>query len=106
MASTHFALLVFLASYVSAWKTFVVPHTEGQDDTPALMAALTSGNYSTNATILFVKGIKYNIFTPIKFPTFTNVEVAIEGNLTYPDSIPTVQGECHHDIVSQSDSSS
>ena len=96
MAITHFkfALLLFLASYVSAWKTFVVSHTDGQDDTPALTAALVSGNYSTNATILFAKGTKYNIFTPIKFPTLTNVEVAIEGNLSYPDSIPTIQGEC------------
>ncbi|KAM5539945.1 hypothetical protein V8D89_006448 [Ganoderma adspersum] len=89
---THLGLLLFLlAPCVPAWKTFVVPHSDGQDDTPALTAALVSGNYSTNSTILFAKGTKYNIFTPIKFPTLTNVEVAIEGNLSYPDSIPTIQ---------------
>ncbi|TBU26834.1 pectin lyase fold/virulence factor [Dichomitus squalens] len=91
MAQRHFALLLLLTGHVTAWNTFVVPHVDGQDDTPVLKAALASGNYSTNATILFAKGTKYNIFTPIKFPTFTNVEIAIEGNLSYPDDISTVQ---------------
>ena len=77
---------------VSAWSTFVVPHTDGADDTPALAAVLASGNITTNNTILFEKGVTYNIFSPIKFPVLTNVEVRIEGNLTYPDSIETVQG--------------
>ena len=91
MAPRHFTLLLFLIGHVAAWKTFVLPHVDGQDDTPPLNAALASGNYSTNATILFAKGTKYNIFTPIKFPALTNVEVAIEGNLSYPDDIPTIQ---------------
>ena len=95
MASlTHSGLLLLLlVPCVSAWKTFVVPHSDGQDDTPALTAALASGNFSINSTILFAEGTKYNIFTPIKFPTLTNVEVAIEGNLSYPDSISTIQGQ-------------
>lgn len=84
--------LALLTSYVFAWKTFVVPHADGQDDTPALLNALATGNYSTNATILFAKGIKYNIFTPVKFPVLNNAEVRIEGNLSYPDDIATVQG--------------
>lgn len=33
----------------------------------------------------------YNIFTPVKFPKLTNVEVAIEGNITCPLDIATVQ---------------
>lgn len=74
-----------------AWNTFVVPHTPGQDDTPALLAALPS--YSTNATILFKEGITYNIFTPVKFPLLTNVEVRIEGNLTYPTDVAYIQCE-------------
>ncbi|KAF4604479.1 hypothetical protein EYR40_003253 [Pleurotus pulmonarius] len=81
-----------LASYVyiaHAWKVFEVPHVDGQDDTPALTAALP--NFTADSTILFKKGIKYNIFTPITFPVFTNVEVRIEGNLTYPEDIPTIQ---------------
>ncbi|KAI0368942.1 pectin lyase-like protein [Pilatotrama ljubarskyi] len=84
--------LALLASTVSAWNTFVVPHTDGKDDTPPLAAALATGNYSANATILFAKGVKYNIFTPIKFPVFNNVEVRIEGNLSYPSDIATIQG--------------
>lgn len=84
--------LALLTSYVFAWETFVVPHADGQDDTPALLTALATGNYSANATILFAKGTKYNIFTPVKFPVLNNVEVRIEGNLSYPDDIATVQG--------------
>ncbi|KAJ4471686.1 pectin lyase-like protein [Lentinula edodes] len=75
---------------VASWSTFIVSHTAGQDDTPALTAAIA--NYSSNSTILFQKGITYNIFTPIKFPTLTNVEILIEGNLTYPTNITAIQG--------------
>lgn len=85
-------LTLFCASSVHAWTTFTVPHQVGQDDAPALTSILASGNVSSNATILFKKGVTYNIFTPIKFPVLNNVEVAVEGNLTYPDDIPTVQG--------------
>ncbi|KAJ3862256.1 pectin lyase-like protein [Lentinula novae-zelandiae] len=74
---------------VVSWSTFIVSHTAGQDDTPALTAAMA--NYSSNSTILFQKGITYNIFTPIKFPTLTNVEILIEGNLTYPTNITAIQ---------------
>ncbi|KAJ8454667.1 hypothetical protein ONZ45_g19214 [Pleurotus djamor] len=85
-------LFFVLASYVyiaQAWKVFEVPHVDGQDDTPALLAALP--NYTVDSTILFKKGVKYNILTPITFPLFTNVEVRIEGNLTYPTDVPTIQ---------------
>jgi hypothetical protein len=75
---------------VSATKTFVVPHTPGQDDTPGLVAALAG--YSSDSIILFEHGVTYNIFTAIKFPVLNNVEVRIEGNLTYPTDIPTIQG--------------
>ncbi|GLB43691.1 putative glycosyl hydrolase 28 family protein [Lyophyllum shimeji] len=83
------ALLLAHVYVATAWNTFVVPHTDGQDDTPILTAALA--NYTTNSTILFQKGVTYNILTPIKFPVFTNVEVRIEGNLTYPTDIATIQ---------------
>ncbi|KAI0079551.1 pectin lyase-like protein [Panus rudis PR-1116 ss-1] len=93
---TILALLAFVA-YSRAWNTFTVPHVDGSDDTPALASALASGNYSTNTTILFAKGTTYNILTPIKFPVLNNVEVRIEGNLTYPNDIATIQ-----DIVGSS----
>ncbi|KAF9002751.1 pectin lyase-like protein [Cyathus striatus] len=81
---------IFASIYgARAWNTFVVPNSGGQDDTPALLAALPS--HSSNTTILFQKGTTYNIFTPIKFPTLNNVEIRVEGNLTYPSDIATVQ---------------
>ncbi|KAF8886440.1 pectin lyase fold/virulence factor [Gymnopilus junonius] len=86
------SILAFLLTGAAtglSWNIFTVPHSGGQDDTPALLAALPK--FSTNSTILFQQGITYNIFTPIKFPTLNNVEVRIEGNLTYPSDITTVQ---------------
>ncbi|KAJ3769399.1 pectin lyase-like protein [Lentinula raphanica] len=84
------ALLLQNTLPVTSWSTFVVPHTSSQDDTPALTSTLA--NFSSNSTIIFQKGITYNIFTPIKFPTLTNVEILIEGNLTYPTNITAIQG--------------
>ncbi|KAF9025805.1 pectin lyase-like protein [Hymenopellis radicata] len=84
-------VLVSLVPAALAWNTFVVPHVDGADDTPALTSALATGNYSTNATILFKKGVYYNIWTPIVFPVLKNVEVKVEGNLSYPEDIPAIQ---------------
>ena len=84
-------VLLALLSGASARTTFTVPHSNGADDVPALMAAI--GNYTSDASIVFKKGVTYNIWTPIKFPVLTNVEVRIEGNLTYPTDIPTIQSE-------------
>jgi len=81
---------VAIAQVVGAWKTFTVPHSPGKDDTPAILAALP--DFAADSTILFQEGLTYNIFTPIKFPTLSNVEIRIEGNLTYPTDIPTIQG--------------
>ncbi|KAF5384813.1 hypothetical protein D9615_000966 [Tricholomella constricta] len=82
-------LLIAHVYVVAAWKTYTVPHTDGQDDTPGLLAALD--NYTTDSTILFKKGVKYNIFTPITFPVLNNVEIRFEGNLSYPTDIPAIQ---------------
>lgn len=86
-------LTVFLLR-VGAWQTFVVPHSSSptDDDAPFLRNALAAGNISSDVTILFQTGMTYNIFSPIKFPTLQNVEVAIEGNLSYPADVGTVQG--------------
>ncbi|KDR86062.1 hypothetical protein GALMADRAFT_219084 [Galerina marginata CBS 339.88] len=77
--------------FVVHGSTFTVAHVEGKDDTPTLLAALPNPSAATNATIFFKQGITYNIFTPIKFPALNNVEIRVEGNLTYPSDIPTVQ---------------
>ena len=84
-------VLLSLASISLGWPTFEVPHVQEMDDTPGLLSIIT--NHSANATILFKRGVSYNIFSPIKFPVLNNVEIRIEGNLSYPSDIPTVQGE-------------
>ncbi|KLO20092.1 pectin lyase-like protein [Schizopora paradoxa] len=87
----NFSSIVLLSLFASsfAWETFTVPHVDGEDDTPGLLSVMA--NFSSDATILFEKGVTYNIFTPIKFPVLENVEVTIEGNLTYPSDIATIQ---------------
>ncbi|KAG8971902.1 hypothetical protein FRC05_010571 [Tulasnella sp. 425] len=84
------ALLTLVPTLVASYsKTFVVPHVDGQDDTPALKAVLA--NYSSDAQILFQRGVSYNIWTPINFGKLTNVEISVQGNLSYPTSIATIQ---------------
>ncbi|KAG2032978.1 pectin lyase-like protein [Suillus americanus] len=85
-----FSVLLAYAAIAGAWSTFVVPHTEDADDTPALMAAIS--DYASDASIVFEANTTYNVWSPITFPPLTNVEVVISGNLTYPTSIETVQG--------------
>ncbi|KIJ66606.1 glycoside hydrolase family 28 protein [Hydnomerulius pinastri MD-312] len=89
MLRTASALLAYTA-LARAWSTFVVPHTDGADDTPALLAAVSG--YTSDASIVFQANTTYNVWSPITFPPLTNVEVRIEGNLSYPMSIETVQG--------------
>ncbi|KAJ7729082.1 pectin lyase fold/virulence factor [Mycena maculata] len=84
-----FSLLLLQASAAFAWDTFTVPHLPGEDDTPGLLALVS--NHASNATIMFNKGVTYNIFIAIKFPVLTNVEIRIEGNLTYPTNITAIQ---------------
>ncbi|CAE6425032.1 unnamed protein product [Rhizoctonia solani] len=88
IAVATLALLPLVSAYS---KTFVVPHVDGKDDSPAVVAALA--NYSSDSLILFKKGITYNLWTPINFGSLTNSEVAFEGNATYPTNITTVQNE-------------
>lgn len=92
MLSILLALSLLQLSSVYAWTTYVVPHTDGTDDSVALQAALASTNYTSNATILFQKDVYYNIFSPITFSELTNVEVSVQGNLSYPTNISAVQG--------------
>ena len=85
---------LFSASLVAAWTTYVVPRSPGKDDTPALTAALSANkSLLTDATILFQKGVTYNISTPITFPKFQNVLVSIQGNITYAADIKATQGK-------------
>ncbi|KAJ7830753.1 glycoside hydrolase family 28 protein [Mycena olivaceomarginata] len=64
---------------------FVVPHNlSGGDDMPTLTAL--------NSTIIFKKGITYNFFSAIRLPVLQNVEIRIEGNMSYLEDIPALQG--------------
>ncbi|KAH7343202.1 pectin lyase fold/virulence factor [Rhizoctonia solani] len=83
-----FSLLPLVSAYS---KTFLVPHIDGQDDSPTVVSALA--NYSSDSLILFKKGVTYNLWTPINFGSLTNSEIAFEGNATYPTDIATIQAE-------------
>jgi hypothetical protein len=94
MRLLHLASALSSVSLALAWTTYVVPHSAGNDDTPALAAALSANpKLATNATILFKQGVTYKILTPIRFPYFENVIVSVQGNLTYAADIQATQGE-------------
>ena len=93
MRLLHLASVLASVSVALAWTTYVVPHSQGNDDTPALAAAFAADpKLATNATILFEQGVTYNISTPIRFPPFENVIVSVQGNLTYAADIQATQG--------------
>jgi len=94
----HLASALSSVSLALAWTTYVVPHSQGHDDTPALTAAFASNpKLARDATILFKQGVTYNILTPIHFPYFANVIVSVQGNLTYGANVQATQGG--HDIT-------
>ena len=94
MGLLRLAAAMSSASLVLAWTTYTVPYSGGKDDTPALTAALAADPLLTsNATIVFEKGVTYNILTPIRFPRFENVIVSVQGNLSYAADIQKTQGE-------------
>ena len=93
MLLLHLTSALFFVSLSLAWTTYVVPHSGGNDDTPALTAAFAANpKLATNATILFQQGVTYNILTPIVFPYFENVVVSVQGNLSYAADIKATQG--------------
>ena len=93
MRLLHLTSVLSSVSLVLAWVTYIVPHSGGNDDTPALAAAFAADpKLATNATILFKQGVTYNILTPISFPSFENVLISIQGNLTYAADIQATQG--------------
>ncbi|KAG2066980.1 hypothetical protein BDR04DRAFT_890268 [Suillus decipiens] len=51
---------------------------------------------TSDASIFFEANTTYNVWSPITFPPFTNVEVVIRENLTYPTSIKTARVCCCH----------
>lgn len=93
MRLLHLASALSPVSFALAWTTYVVPHTPGQDDAATLAAAFSAHpEYATDATILFQRGVTYNLETPVNFPVFENVIVSVQGNLTYGADIKKTQG--------------
>ena len=93
MRLLHTISILSSVSLALAWTTYVVPHSAGNDDTPALTAAFSvDPELATNATILFKQGLTYNILTPIVFPRFENVVVSVQGNLSYAADVKATQG--------------
>lgn len=94
MRLLHFAPGLSFVPLALAWTTYIVPHSGGDDDTPALAAALSANQtLTTNATILFRKGVTYNILTPVNFPPLNNVIIRVQGNISYAVDIEKTQGE-------------
>jgi len=89
----HITSVLSSVSLALAWTTYVVPHSAGNGDAPALAAAFSAHpKLATNATILFKQGLMYNILTPIVFPRFENVVVSVQGNLSYAADVKATQG--------------
>ncbi|KAF8152112.1 pectin lyase-like protein [Mycena galopus ATCC 62051] len=95
---TSFLAFALLSVHqVFGWTTFVVPHnSSGGDDMATLAAEFSSSNGTTrdlavNSTIIFKQGITYNLFTAILFPVLQNVEIRVEGNMSYMEDIVALQ---------------
>jgi len=92
-------LLFLLSSLIAlayAQTTLIVPHTDGFDDVPALTALLSntsngSAGCTSGISIVFSADTTYNVWSPLVFPELNDIEVRIEGNLTYPENITLVQ---------------
>ena len=93
MRLLHTTSVLSSVSLALAWTTYVVPHSGGNNNTPALAAAFSAHpKLATNATIPFKQGLTYNILTPIVFPRFENVIVSVQRNLSYAADIKATQG--------------
>jgi len=85
-------LPLLLLATVALAGTFIVPHTSSSaDDTLALLAALPAIQNGTYDRVLFEKGTTYQLLTPVNFGSLKDVEIAIEGNISLPNSMTNVQ---------------
>lgn len=92
MVTLRTASLALLASVASAAcrQRCVVPSTNGTaSDSPAIQDVFD--RCSKDSTILFEKGVDYNVFEPIDAQKLDNVIISVQGNLHLPQDIPTVQ---------------
>lgn len=97
MRLLRLASVLSFVSLAFAWRTYTVPYSGGNDDAPALNAVFKSNpELATDATILFKKGVTYNLNTPVSFPRFKNVVISVQGNISYAANIAATQGTESH----------
>jgi len=97
MRLLRLASALSFVSLALAWTVYTVPYSGGNDDAPALNAALKNHpEYVTDVTILFKQGIKYNLNTPVNFPRLTNAIISVQGNISYAANIAKTQGTESH----------
>ncbi|CAG7850819.1 Probable exopolygalacturonase C; AltName: Full=Galacturan 1,4-alpha-galacturonidase C; AltName: Full=Poly(1,4-alpha-D-galacturonide)galacturonohydrolase C; Flags: Precursor [Serendipita indica DSM 11827] len=70
-------------------KTCVVPHKDGQDDSPEIVKVFQQCN--KNAQIVFKEGVDYNMWSPMSWVNLSGVTISLNGNLHLPNNITAVQ---------------
>lgn len=83
------SLLLFLVVSVDARKNCYVPHTDGVDDSPAIMEVF--GRCNVDSNIIFNTNIIYNAWSPMKWFNLTNVNIELRGQLHLPTNITEIQ---------------
>lgn len=86
------SLLGYFSSAVCA-KNCIVPTASNSSSTvsDSKLIEATFAQCSQDSTIIFQKGINYNVFEPISATNLSNVIISVQGNLNLPQDIPAVQ---------------
>ncbi|RKO89454.1 pectin lyase fold/virulence factor [Blyttiomyces helicus] len=83
LTTTLLALLhVGSSTAAPAGQQCVVAHTPGGDDHGNVVTAFN--NCKTGGTVVFSAGTDYQVLTPIKATGLSNVDIVIDGNVTFP----------------------
>ncbi|KAH7017778.1 polygalacturonase [Ilyonectria destructans] len=92
MASLKLLSLSALAYFSSAVcaKTCIVPASNSTTSDAAVIREVFA-RCAEDSTILFQKGVEYNVFEPISATNLSNVVISVQGNLNLPQDIPAVQ---------------
>lgn len=79
----HYTTMYMAYGAKDTKKTCVVKHTEGENDTPHLLAALDECGHK-DVEIVFAKDTTYNIWSPFELANLTNVKISLEVGLLPP----------------------
>lgn len=83
------SVLAYFSSAVCA-KTCIVPASNSTTSDAAVIREVFA-RCAEDSTILFQKGVDYNVFEPISATNLSNVVISVQGNLNLPQDIPAVQ---------------